>query len=313
MIKCSFYRQASDDSSTHYVNVVSVLSAIRDGKYKKEIEDIRVSEKERRSYLKKFLPAATFSGTFKRTKEYNTKRGKYENKTRLDKNILVYSGLVTIDIDVKDPEILDEVKEVLLDDPFVYSFFHSPSGGLKILIKVDSSEDKHKLYGFPQVKDYIESMYNLDVDPSGKNISRLCFVSYDPNLFLNEDSEVFKVDLNKDLDQDFITVNTSNVNFNNEVSHDIKEVYSIAKGWLAKQGHHYHQGGRNNYLHRMACILNRHGLSPDQIVYAFTSNHSLTKEIMGEIPSIVKGVCVRNRGEFGSKPIFTRKKRKGLF
>ena len=41
------------------------------------------------------------------------------------------------------------------------------------------------------MRDYYDKIIGVQSDKSVKDITRLCFVSYDPDLYLNENSEVF--------------------------------------------------------------------------------------------------------------------------
>lgn len=56
--------------------------------------------------------------------------------------------------------------------------------GLKWIIPIDLSEVNHQEY-FKAVANYIHSNYGLEVDQSGKDISRACFLPHDPNVYLN--------------------------------------------------------------------------------------------------------------------------------
>jgi hypothetical protein len=57
-----------------------------------------------------------------------------------------------------------------------------------------STAEHHKL-AFQQVSDYYEQALQLEVDPSGKDVSRLCFMSYDPDCFRNINAEPFNVNI----------------------------------------------------------------------------------------------------------------------
>ena len=77
-----------------------------------------------------------------------------------------------------------------------YSCFIRPGGkGLKILVRVFSRPVLHK-QAFNQVKDYYERELNVLIDPSGKDVTRLCFVSWDKLLYLNPSSAIFKTYVN---------------------------------------------------------------------------------------------------------------------
>ena len=167
---------------TENKDILKILDDIKNGVYKPAITYLRKSladnKTEAAERAKKSLPAFTPSATFKggRKMEFLTN----------------YNALVVLDIDKITPEKLTESKEILKENPFVFAFFTSPSGnGLKIFIKVDSGKDEHK-ETFLKLQRYFEDILSLEIDKSGKDITRLCFFSYDPELFVNEACTIFR-------------------------------------------------------------------------------------------------------------------------
>ena len=97
-----------------------------------------------------------------------------------------HSSLLTIDFD--HLENLEELKQQLLNDEYFETemLFTSPSGeGLKWIIRIDLSKVSHNEY-FIAVANYIKQTYNIEVDQSGKDISRACFLSHDPLAYLHK-------------------------------------------------------------------------------------------------------------------------------
>jgi hypothetical protein len=113
---------------------------------------------------------ATFSGTFSK---------------RNDKALLNHSGLLTIDFDhISD---LQQLKNQLLNDEYFETelLFVSPSGdGLKWIIPIDITESTHQNF-FNAIANYVKEVYQLEVDKSGKDVSRACFIPFDPEVFIN--------------------------------------------------------------------------------------------------------------------------------
>lgn len=134
----------------------------------------------------KKLQAFTFGST------YDTKR---------DKNHLIScSGLITLDYDeVKDMEKNQILYKKISDLPYVFMCCYSPSGGLKFLarIPVVTSDEEYKsyLYGFVV---YLKNLLNIQLDTSGQDINRLCFISYDENMYVNEHAEIFDIKATKE-------------------------------------------------------------------------------------------------------------------
>lgn len=123
-----------------------------------------------RKYKARQFDYVTFSGTL----------------TKRNENALIqHSGLVTIDFDhVPD---LPQLKHDLLNDEYFETelMFVSPSGdGLKWIISIDLTECSHQQW-FKAIAAYIKATYQLEVDKSGKDISRACFLPHDPEVYIN--------------------------------------------------------------------------------------------------------------------------------
>src|SRR5690606_22303459 len=60
-------------------------------------------------------------------------------------------------------------------------------------VKVNSKKEHHK-EAYNQVVAYYERALNIDIDTSGSDICRLCFVSYDEDCFIKNDADTFEVE-----------------------------------------------------------------------------------------------------------------------
>jgi len=171
------------------LDISVILEQIRSGKYKARIqalrELLRQGKTEEYTSAKRSLPAFTPSGRF-------------EGGRKLE-FLKEYSGLIILDIDKLSPEQLIATRTRVEEIPYTHSCFISPSGhGLKILVKVFSRPVYHKVV-FNQVKAFYEEQLRgkdqdgtVQIDPSGKDITRLCFVSWDEMLYLNPSAAIFK-------------------------------------------------------------------------------------------------------------------------
>lgn len=102
-----------------------------------------------------------------------------------------YNALVVIFIDKITKEKPIKSKGKLQCNEYVFAVFTSPSGnGLKIFVKVSTGKTEHK-ETFLKLQNYFENLLQLEIDKSGKDITRLCFFSYDPELHLNENATFF--------------------------------------------------------------------------------------------------------------------------
>jgi hypothetical protein len=209
------------------------LKAIGSGVWKKQIEKLRecLTQGNQVGFerLKKSLPAFTPSGLFAdgRKLEYLKK----------------YSGFIILDLDKLDQTTLISSKETVIKSQLCYACFISPSGnGLKILIKVSSTSEQHK-ETYIQLQNHFEKLLNIKIDKSGKDITRLCFVSHDPEIYINQNAESFS------------TVQTQHA-----ASPNIEDIYTDAIKFT-NQKENFTTGNRNNFIYLLANNLNRNGVS----------------------------------------------------
>ena len=126
--------------------------------------------KQARQYKASTFDYCTFSGMF---------------QTRNDKALISHSGLLCIDFD--HLQNVDLLRNQLLQDEYfdTQMLFVSPSGdGLKWIIPIDTKQTTHSNY-FAAVANYILQTYGVEVDKSGRDISRACFLPHDPQAFIN--------------------------------------------------------------------------------------------------------------------------------
>ena len=154
------------------LTIPDVYAAIKSNKYKQQTEELRstIEPETARKYKAKHFDYVTFSGTFSK---------------RNDAALIQHSGLITLDFDYVSN--LQELKETLLLDRYFETelIFISPSGdGLKWIISIDLRECNHQDW-FQAISAYIKATYLLEIDKSGKDISRACFLPYDPKVYIN--------------------------------------------------------------------------------------------------------------------------------
>jgi hypothetical protein len=154
------------------VSLAQVYKAITGEYYKQNTEKLRsISDVvQARKYKAANFDYCTFSGVF---------------TSRNDKSLVTHSELMCIDFD--HVQNLDTLRQALLADEYFDTqlLFVSPSGdGLKWIIEIDTRKAPHGEY-FASVANYILQTYSVEVDKSGKDISRACFIPFDPNAFIN--------------------------------------------------------------------------------------------------------------------------------
>lgn len=282
-------------------NIVEVLSDIQTGKYKNIITYLRKSlaESKMEAYerAKKSLPAFTPSASFKggRKLEFITQ----------------YTQIVVLDIDKLSKEQLTNAKALATQSPYTLAAFISPSGnGLKILVKINSDQSNHK-EAFLALQKFYEELLALPIDKSGKDVTRLCFVSYDTDLYLNENASIFQVisieDLRPYIGQNSETINenktiASNGKSENQSFDDYLPVYEHCVRFTEKK-ESYINGNRNNFVHLLACNLNRKGVPlPAAMGYILSDYNYDAQEVMATVNSAYKNVSEHNKSMLTISP-----------
>jgi len=293
----NIFNGVTDQDTSKKLSVLDVIWKISEGEWKTLIDTYRQEpDKKRKEALKKNLPAVTFSGALL-------------GKGRLDDNVDNYTGIVVCDVDKIPPGKLNTYKNLLRSDGYVLAFFESPSRGLKVLIKVDSELKYHKSHAFIQIEQYMMEHYEIIVDPSGKNPSRLCFVSFDPDMFYNEDADTFEVDISIDYEELEMSANMKSVKELNEgfeASSDSKYVFETICKWINDSAiGSYHKGNRNRFVFCLACRLSEAGMNIDITTASIFERYSSLG--FKEITTTVKSAYKRTSSNFGTKPVKQRK------
>lgn len=171
----STYKNGFDTKSIVTEDIIAILSGIKTGRWQDECLPImnEPDEKKRRE-LKKHLPNYTISGRF--------------DKGRADKTLIEHSNLIGIDFDHVDN--INGLVNQLKSDPYTFSAFKSVSHtGVCAIVKIDGQKHLESFNGLAQ---YYWDRMRVKIDPTCKNLSRIRYVSFDPDLFINEKSKVFK-------------------------------------------------------------------------------------------------------------------------
>lgn len=174
------------------VEVSKVLERIKTGAngLQETIDKIRSGEGNREA-LKKQLGAVVFSGYCgKGVEKVSRMTGDKYTSYRDDESLTEHSGLCVIDLDHLGDELHRWI-EHFQTDIHVYSCFISPSGdGLKILYRIPDDVEMHRSH-YRALLDDLRSL-GLKVDQTSINESRVCFISYDPDIYINTDAQVYE-------------------------------------------------------------------------------------------------------------------------
>lgn len=160
----------------YYYSLDKTLERIRIGKSKDIIEKIRTStDKAERDALKKKLPCILFAGEF---------------SERNIKGLIKHSGVMIIDLDnFENEKVLKSQTDLLKNNKYIYSVFLSPSGnGIKGLVKIPPCSAKEHTKYFKQFQKEFDYAY---FDMANSDVSRVCFESYDSEIYINKECELY--------------------------------------------------------------------------------------------------------------------------
>ncbi|MBA3647265.1 MAG: DUF3987 domain-containing protein [Chitinophagales bacterium] len=269
----SIFKNVTDFQASEEYPILDTVYQINNGTHRKLIEPLRqlVAEGNTDAYntAKKRLPSFAPCGIF--------------DGARKADRLKAYSGFVVLDLDKLSSEQVYQIKEKITTSPFTFSCFSSPSGsGLKILIEVNSRQEHHE-QAYRQTADYFEQYTGICFDRSGKDITRLCFMSYDPQAYLNVTNEKFpviiadKVQSHKQRPGKPIVAPTEDekfvLSFENQIS-------------FTDQKSDYGTHNRNNYIYLLASNCNRAGIPEEATLQLCLQRFDLDgKEITASVRS----------------------------
>jgi hypothetical protein len=253
----------------HFITVDKALERIKLGASKALVLDIRLAlDKEKANKLKLNLPSICFSGKF--------------GADRKDEQLVAHSGFIVLDFD-DISDLRDKQTEIIQKD-FVYACWVSPSGnGLKALVKIADGK-KHR--------EHFQSLQEVfpEVDRSGINVSRVCYESFDPDIYINDKASVYT----KAKKIEKIVVNEI------ETIDDSENFRRILK-WLTNKNDAFVTGERNTYIFKLASACCRFGINEEAALSLISAEYLVSNDFtMSEMRSAVKSGYRANRAIAGS-------------
>ncbi len=169
----------------------------------------------------------------------------------------------------------------------LYCAFISPSGnGLKILYKLEN--EINNPYEFENIYLYYADEFclnfQIEVDKVCKDVSHSCYISFDADLYFNENADCLKTDI-KDEDE---------------------LIYEGAKKYLIEvKNEVFRDGNKQNFLVKLAGICNQYGADKSKILkkaYDEFSNVSGVQSVSyGDFESIINRVYKAYQNQFRTK------------
>lgn len=189
----SFFKSPINNTHPYSeVTLVDIYNYIRGDFAKVRTEHLRtlIDKKQAQKYKGSNFDYCTFSGVF---------------SERKDKHLVEHSNLLCIDFDglysyecdtarnEQNAMSVELLRYKLLQDEYFETMllFRSPSGnGLKWVIPIEVRDTKSAFYAshldyFQAVEKYIRQTYRVQIDTSGKDVSRACYLPHDQSVFIN--------------------------------------------------------------------------------------------------------------------------------
>jgi hypothetical protein len=161
----------------------SVLMGIQLGEWQQPVERVRslpADSKEQKA-VKLGLPYATWAGKFSR---------------RANSGLLQHSGQCGVDLDGLGEKGATTVIQTAVADKHCLAAFRSARGeGVRLLFRVPRCSAREHPAVFQRVSEHVRRVYNHDPDPSGSDVSRASFVSFDAGLWFYGLAEVLPMQL----------------------------------------------------------------------------------------------------------------------
>ena len=270
MKKISIYENKWDSTSKFTITIDKALERIKNGKHKDVVLHLRAIESKAQYDVEKgLLTGVCFSGTFEK---------------RTDDALIEHSGMACIDFD-NHPDA-KRLKDELSKDEYIYACWLSPRGnGVKALVKIPASKENHRKHYEALFERYPES------DKTCKNESRLCFESYDPDLYLNKESKEWTKFTTKKV-----------VEMKRRVETDDENVFEKLITWQYRRSSYFSSGNRNTFIYTLASALCRCGISKSStesmIVYKYSIDSDFSQN---EMMSAINSAYRTNSAQFGSR------------
>jgi hypothetical protein len=265
----SVFKSAKSNQSDASIEVDEYFDGIKNGRWQDEVLNYRAGRTQ-----KELTTCVTASGSF---------------KERAASKLLEHSGFICLDIDAKD-QIADVDIERIKRNEYVYAVHRSLSGnGYAVFIRIDGA--RH-LDAFLSLEQYFMVQFTIVLDKSCKDTSRLRFVSYDPDMYINKKAKSFKTDF------DEMVVKAGPMNLFDNYEDYIRLAFALTKEFSESGRAYFHALCQSSpkYLYKQAerdynIALQRSetGVSIASVYYIFKqAGISTTSERTEKIKSIVK-------------------------
>jgi hypothetical protein len=275
-IQISVFKELLKAQDVPYIIPIwKCFERIKQGKSKELVELVRNAEtKEIADKLKQKLPCIVFGGEF---------------KERNKDGLINHSGLMVVDFDKypSDEIMFDHLHELKKNKHFV-SLFISPSGkGIKGVVSIPKcNKIEHEKY-FKAFNNFYQYDY---FDKSNCNVDRVCFESYDPEIYINYSAEAYEPIL---IDEGFKVQDKVPLIPINDEDLIIEKIMKF--NWSKD----FVEGERNSYIFDLAGAFCEYGISEHTAISYIQNNVVIGDFSDSEMNNTIKSAYKRR--SFNSK------------
>jgi len=271
----SIFKKIKDVQNPYDRPVIDFLNRIKNGSSAKELI-LKFRETGDDKY-KEQLPCCTFSGTFSH---------------RRIVSLISFSQFACLDFDkFNGIEDAKEIKDNLCSDECLFAAFISPSGkGVKAIFRVANEPERYEAMYRALCMKYSD----VHLDSKTKDISRACYESYDPDIFINENAKewcVFE-------EEEYNSLGVDRYDVLVPLKSESRIIDNLQKWFDKKYSMGY--GDRNNNVYRFACALNAYGVNEITSI-SYLNKYAQKGFTQKEIEQTTKSAYKRLRGEFNTR------------
>ena len=283
--QCSFYRNVKVKENV-VMHISEFVNLIRNGKWKNEVSSyrqlIRDGKTEEAGRIKSNLPAILVAGC---CEGGHTKA-----------NFRKFSGELVLDVDGCN-EQTHVMLGLLKAQPWTRAGWISVSdNGFKVVVRVDAETPyEFEKLAYPQVAARVQELIGYPVDKQCKDLTRMCYVSWDEDAFWNEDCEVFP--WRKNVSESFVEdkpefprmpLSIEDFAPSDGPGKQVSEPHGFIAHFFEKfcRMHQYVPGKRHEFLLKLGASARRQGFNLEELnqLIAFAESHCLAPDYApGEI------------------------------
>lgn len=272
----SVFKDLLKTKDTPYlVDLTKIVNRIKQGKSIEIIKRVReASTKKEADAIKKELPCILFAGEFAQ---------------RNGNGLIKHTGLMCVDFDeYENDEVMLQHRAMLEQNPHFILLFTSPSGnGIKGVVRIpEATKETH-----PQYFKAFQEEFQFDYwDKSCSNVDRVCYESYDPDIYVNLEATIFEPQL---IDKGYCNHEKSPLIPVTDEDKIIEKIMSF--GWKKD----FVEGERNAFIFDIAGMFCEYGVSQ----YA-AEGYILNNVIIGDFSELEAKTTIKSaykKRQFGSK------------